>query len=926
MKKSDFGWKMRVKMLVKVIPLVVTLLIIGVSVAVAQHTVQICVDEHELPAVEKMVNKVVDVNKNTVIAEINDEQLKRFGDDAIIVDAFNEANEEQADGCAVGYNVFTIQSYTLECSESIKTYTTSGATTTHQFSSTGSGVSYLKVGIRGDYNANSEYADIYIEGDYIGRINPGSGWQCNPAWYNVTFWLNSTQTAKYTADGVVQITITNSYAVGTFCTYNQHLTIFCSNVDENSDDDGDGLTLYQEVEIYGTNPTKADTDGDGLNDGDEVNIYGTNPTKADTDGDGAGDGTEILLGYDPLDPASSPYIRVSNDMNVSDQPDIAYDSSGNAHIVWMNEPTWWGGYSDIYYKMLDANGKTLIDVTPLTSSPQNYSVRPAVAVDSDGMVHVIWQDTWQWWGLGPFLFYTKINPYADDRDGDSASKAAITVVQDKRITPDLCSEPRVAVDSQDNLHVVCEAWKQVGWNWNLWIYYLKLDKNGNVLIPQTPIATPSCSWRTQPDVAVDSNDNVHIIWNDCSSTCTYELHYTMLDNNGNVLIYNTTVTADDCSTSNRQSIELTPDNKAVLVWQDFRLGNVEVFYKVIDPYADDRDGDSANLAVITVVDDTVISPVDGTKSNQPWAEVDPNGILHVTWYDNKGTFGANSDLYYATLDPLTGNFVIQPTLISPTATTSRAWTNAYMDSGSLGVVWCDNGTGYFDIFYAMFGVPNQPPVIRYHITPMQALPGQQVVFDASDSYDPDGDIVYIEWIFPDGVIPNSIAFKTFQEPGIYHVTIRAVDDDGAQSTLTIDYEVVGVPPVANFTYQPESPKAGELVTFNASPSYDPDGTIISYVWNFGDGFTDSGVIVNHTYSSSGTYTVTLTVMDNHGLTNTVSKEIQISENAVGVYTFSDLVFAINIMLSGEYNSKYDLNSDSTVDFEDLIAILNAITS
>jgi hypothetical protein len=67
----------------------------------------------------------------------------------------------------------------------------------------------------------------------------------------------------------------------------------------NPDTDGDGLRDGDEVHIYGTSPLHADTDGDGLRDGDEVHIYGTDPLKRDTDGDGLTDMEEIRLGTSP---------------------------------------------------------------------------------------------------------------------------------------------------------------------------------------------------------------------------------------------------------------------------------------------------------------------------------------------------------------------------------------------------------------------------------------------------------------------------------------------------------------------------------------------------------------------------------------------------------------------------------------------------
>jgi streptogrisin C len=69
-------------------------------------------------------------------------------------------------------------------------------------------------------------------------------------------------------------------------------------------------------------------------------------------------------------------------------------------------------------------------------------------------------------------------------------------------------------------------------------------------------------------------------------------------------------------------------------------------------------------------------------------------------------------------------------------------------------------------------------------------------------------------------------------------------------------------PVASFTYS----ATGTSVDFNGSGSYDPDGSIVSYAWNFGDGTTGSGAFVNHVYPYEGTFTVTLTVTDNSGYT------------------------------------------------------------
>jgi hypothetical protein len=85
-------------------------------------------------------------------------------------------------------------------------------------------------------------------------------------------------------------------------------------------------------------------------------------------------------------------------------------------------------------------------------------------------------------------------------------------------------------------------------------------------------------------------------------------------------------------------------------------------------------------------------------------------------------------------------------------------------------------------------------------------------------------------------------------------------------------------PVAAFTYSPTSPGAGTPVQFDASPSADPDGTVISYAWNFGDTGTAVGPVVSHTYAASGSYTVQLTVTDNGGATGQVSRSVDVASS------------------------------------------------
>ncbi len=101
----------------------------------------------------------------------------------------------------------------------------------------------------------------------------------------------------------------------------------------------------------------------------------------------------------------------------------------------------------------------------------------------------------------------------------------------------------------------------------------------------------------------------------------------------------------------------------------------------------------------------------------------------------------------------------------------------------------------------------------------------------------------------------------------------------AGSLTTVQVALTALPvnqsPVAAFTYSPTSPNAGVLVQFDASASYDPDGTVISYAWNFGDGGTGTGALVTHAYMATGSYTAQLVVTDNGGATAQVARTVTV---------------------------------------------------
>jgi len=115
-------------------------------------------------------------------------------------------------------------------------------------------------------------------------------------------------------------------------------------------------------------------------------------------------------------------------------------------------------------------------------------------------------------------------------------------------------------------------------------------------------------------------------------------------------------------------------------------------------------------------------------------------------------------------------------------------------------------------------------------------------------------------------------------PGIYNFTITSIITSLDAKTTTENqyiYVVVKTSPQAIFTYLPTPPITSEDITFNATASYDLDGQIVNYSWDFGDGTNATGMIVIHNFKAAGTYNVSLTILDNDGFRGSASKMVTV---------------------------------------------------
>ena len=256
-----------------------------------------------------------------------------------------------------------------------------------------------------------------------------------------------------------------------------------------------------------------------------------------------------------------------------------------------------------------------------------------------------------------------------------------------------------------------------------------------------------------------------------------------------------------------------------------------------------------------------------------------NNILAVTW--QAGGYGGGTGVRYSFwasagysgVGTVPGSSGVTFCDVSIQPASTKAY---FVWDGSNGI-WCDvitvdtsgGGGG---------GGGNQAPVARFTMTPREGETPLTVHFNGSSSSDADGSVVSYIWDFGDAKFgTGAVTTHTYTSYGDFTVRLTVVDDKGKAGWRIDTVRVLkpNVPPHVDFTIYPSTGFFPLPVDFDASPSWDEDGTIRSYEWSFGDGEAAYTLKVKHTYRLWGTYTVRLTVTDNRNGTSQKVKTIAV---------------------------------------------------
>jgi PKD repeat protein len=174
---------------------------------------------------------------------------------------------------------------------------------------------------------------------------------------------------------------------------------------------------------------------------------------------------------------------------------------------------------------------------------------------------------------------------------------------------------------------------------------------------------------------------------------------------------------------------------------------------------------------------------------------------------------------------------------------------------------------------------NQPPVADAS-GPYQVDEGVILDLDGSGSFDPDNDTLYYRWdldndsIWDTGWSASPKLSNTWMDNGTYTIVLQVIDTSNATDSDSALVYVEDLGPTAGFSWSPDPQDEGSQVQFTDRSTSYPDPLTI-WFWEFGDGGSSASMSPTHTYIDDGIYVVSLTVEDDDGSIDSISRQVTI---------------------------------------------------
>ena len=303
----------------------------------------------------------------------------------------------------------------------------------------------------------------------------------------------------------------------------------------------------------------------------------------------------------------SPATRLTYTAGNSWYPAVAVDSSGRIHVAWRDYTP---GNSEIYYKKSGDGGTTWSPDKRLSWTPGD-SYAPAIVADPGGNLHVVWDDTTPWkrgiyyrkstnagatWSANKRLTWTAIHSYwpaiaadsfgqihliwQDDSFGNydlfyrKSTDGGMTFGARRRLTytSGASQVPDIAVDQSGSIYVV---WQDPTPG-NAEIFCKKSPDGGNTWGTNRRLSM-NAGDSLAPAIVVDSSDQIHVVWQD-KTPGNGEIYYRKSVDGGATWSISRNLT-QTTGNSYVPAVAIDPAGLLNIVWQDDTPGNAEIYFE-----------------------------------------------------------------------------------------------------------------------------------------------------------------------------------------------------------------------------------------------------------------------------------------------------------------------------------------------------------
>ncbi len=472
-------------------------------------------------------------------------------------------------------------------------------------------------------------------------------------------------------------------------------------------------------------------------------------------------------------------------------PLVTFDSEENIHVIWYDNTDYGGSGTnyDIFYKRWDKNTSTWKTTEVVSTESTEHAMEPSCFMDSGDNLHVVWYD------------YTTLDSEADydifyKRWGANTSSWTTTEVISIESTAD-SNDPAVIVDSTGDVHVVWEELTDDDLEGDRDIYYKKRDFGTGIWGTAEDVSIVSDHNSDEPSLAIDSLDNLHLVWCDHASygpDVDPDIFYRSLDSvtdSWSVTEVLSTIGTDE---KDFPFIAVDSYDNIHVAWSDEAdyLGagalEMDIFYKY------------KLEAVVNWSPTELVSPLSDSNSYRPCITVDSSGYVHIVYEDFSDILEADAgdfDIFYNYKDPLSGLWATTQLISTDCTGNSRIPAIAIENGGLIHVVWHDfttlDGEADYDIFYKKLVGPPTPPQL-YSIVPSLSSSGS-VNVDWSDVEFSDNYSLYRE-LSPISSLSNLTALTsttnssytdTISENGTYYYVVVAENDYGQSDLSNMEY-------------------------------------------------------------------------------------------------------------------------------------------